>query len=248
MIEYKGVWKKFGDNQVLQGIDLTIEDGETFFVLGKTGAGKTVMIRVLVGLLSADRGSIKVDGEEITGLNEDDFQDVRRKCGMVFQLPTLFDSFSIFENVAFGLRRLGETDDDIIRERVTRELSRVELDPRIMDRMPHELSFGEQKRVGLARTLMLKPRYLLYDEPTTGLDPFTANRINSLIMHVNQEVGATSIVVSHDLASMARIADRVGLLWEGKFKFVGTVDEFMESPDPDVSEFRKGLATGGEAS
>jgi phospholipid/cholesterol/gamma-HCH transport system ATP-binding protein len=242
MIEYRDVWKAFGDNRVLKGIDLDVKDGETFFVLGKTGAGKTVMIRTLVGLLAADRGSIKIDGEEVTGLAEEEFQRIRMKCGMVFQLPTLFDSLTIFDNVAFGLRRIGTYTEEQIQERVERELRRVELDPaEVMDRMPEGLSFGEQKRVGLARTTIREPDYLLYDEPTTGLDPFTAGRIDMLIKQVNKDMGVTAIVVSHDLESMTRIADRVGLLWDGEFCFIGGVREFLECADSKVVEFQKGL-------
>jgi phospholipid/cholesterol/gamma-HCH transport system ATP-binding protein len=219
-----------------------VREGETFFILGKTGAGKTVMIRMLAGLIRPDRGSIRLDGEEITGLSEDEFKRVRLKCGMVFQLPTLFDSLNVFENVAFGLRRLGSFEEDEIALKVRDALTEVELDPGLGLRLPSELSFGEQKRVGLARTLVLEPRYLLYDEPTTGLDPFTASRINRLIKRVNRDHGATAIVVSHDLESMTRIADRVGLLWDGEFRFIGTVDEFLSSGDEEVREFRKGLA------
>jgi len=240
MIEYQEVWKSFGDKPALRGVTLTINDGETFFVLGKTGAGKTVMIRLLVGLLRPDRGSLLLDGEEIGGLSESEFQRIRLKCGMVFQLPTLFDSLSVFENVAFGLRRLGGRSESGLEDEVRRALAEVELSPDLMGRSVHELSFGEQKRVGLARTLVLSPRYLLYDEPTTGLDPFTAGRINDLIRRVNRSRQATAVVVSHDLDSMAKIADRVGLLWEGRFRFVGTVDEFERTDDPAVVEFRRG--------
>ncbi len=252
MIEFENVNKSFedkpalpagaGQKPVLKGMSLSIREGETFFVLGKTGAGKTVMIRMLVGLLRPDSGSIRVDGEEVTGLSEAGFQRIRRECGMVFQLPTLFDFLTVYENVAFGLRRLGSPDEAQIKPRVEQALMRVELDPSVAERMPVELSFGEQKRVGLARTLVLSPRYLLYDEPTTGLDPFTAGRINSLIKHLNRELGTTSIVVSHDMESMKAVADRVGLLWDGAFRFVGSVDEFMQSGDPAVREFMKGLA------
>jgi len=247
MIEYTGVKKSFGEQEVLKGIDLTIKDGETFFVLGKTGAGKTVMIRLLVGLLHADAGSVKIDGEEVTGLSEDEFQKIRLKCGMVFQHPTLFDSLNIFENVAFGLRRMGGISDEDILTKVCDALERVELDPAISERMPEELSFGEQKRVGLARTLVLSPKYLLYDEPTTGLDPFTASRINELIRQLNRDLNTTSIVVSHDMESMRTLADRVGLLWEGDFCFVGTVPEFMASDQPAIIEFKKGIAEKGGA-
>jgi len=247
MIEYQGVWKAFGDNTVLKGVDLTVRDAETFFVLGKTGAGKTVTIRLLVGLLHADKGRVLIDGEDISGFEESEFVRIRRKCGMVFQLPTLFDSMSVFENVAFGLRRRAELEDEEIEERVEKELVRVELDPAIAERMPDELSFGEQKRVGLARVTVLEPEYLLYDEPTTGLDPFTAGRINALIKRINHEMGATAMVVSHDLDSMRTIAHRVGLLWEGEFRFVGTVDEFFGSDDPAVVEFRRTSAAMGES-
>ncbi|MFO8056084.1 MAG: ATP-binding cassette domain-containing protein [bacterium] len=243
MIEYEDVWKSFGDNRVLAGISLNVREGETFFVLGQTGAGKTVMIRLLVGLLRADRGSVRIDGEDITGLSEEGFQEVRKKCGMVFQLPTLFDSMTVFENVAFGLRRLGSRSEEEIGERVSSALQDVELHPSTLLRLPHELSFGEQKRVGLARTVILSPRYILYDEPTTGLDPFTADRINELILSLNQKMGATAIVVSHDLASMAKVADRVGLLYDGVFRFVGTVPEFDSCNDPEVVKFRSGSAT-----
>ncbi len=237
--------KSFGGQTVLDGVDLAVKEGETFFVLGKTGAGKTVMIRMLVGLIRPDGGSIRMDGEELAGREEEDFQSIRRKCGMVFQLPTLFDSYSVFENVAFGLRRLGDVEEDEIFERVAESLRRVELDPEISERMPDELSFGEQKRVGLARTLVMNPKYLLYDEPTTGLDPFTAGKIDGLIKHLNESMNATSIVVSHDLMSMKNLADRVGVLWDGKFSFVGSVPEFMEATSESVLEFKKGLAEGG---
>jgi len=245
MIEYIDVKTSFGDNVVLSGVDLEIKEGETFFVLGKTGAGKTVMIRLLVGLLRPDSGRVLVDGEEVQDLPEEELGRIRLKCGMVFQLPTLFDSLNVFENVAFGLRRLGREEDEI-RDKVREALLRVELDPEMSGRMTSELSFGEQKRVGLARTLVLSPRYLLYDEPTTGLDPFTADRINLLIKQLNRDLGTTSIVVSHDMDSMRTLADRVGLLWEGRFRYVGDVAGFMKSDDPAAREFMKGLVRRGK--
>jgi phospholipid/cholesterol/gamma-HCH transport system ATP-binding protein len=238
MIEYIDIYKSFGENVVLAGVDLAVRAGETFFVLGKTGTGKTVLIRLVVGLMRADRGKVLVDGEDVTGFSEEEFGRVREKCGMVFQLPTLLDSLSVFENVAFGLRRRHKLREAEVRERVTRALTQVELDPALGSRLPSELSFGEQKRVGLARTVVLEPRYLLYDEPTTGLDPFTAGRIDELIKGINRELGATAIVVSHDLESMKRIADRVGLLDAGRFHFIGPVDEFFRSSDAKIAEFR----------
>jgi len=246
MIQYRQVSKSFGDRPVLRGIDLEIAEGETFFILGKTGAGKTVMIRMLVGLVRPDRGQVLVDGRDVAGLREEEFVPIRRQCGMVFQLPTLFDSLTVFDNVAFGLRRLGTWLEDEIRDRVFKALEQVELAREVSARRPSELSFGEQKRVGLARTLVLAPRYMLYDEPTTGLDPFTAGRITALIREVNRSLSATAIVVSHDLSSMAEIADRVGLLTEGGFGFIGTVDEFMRSDLPAVTEFRRGFTRSGQ--
>jgi phospholipid/cholesterol/gamma-HCH transport system ATP-binding protein len=242
MIEYQGVHKSFKDNHVLRGIDLKIEPGETFFVLGKTGEGKTVMIRMLVGLLRADAGKIKIDGEEITDLSEDDFFRIRKKCGMVFQFPTLFDSINVFENVAFGLRRHFDLSDEELFEKVKENLELVHLKEDVMERMPEELSFGMQKRVGLARTIALRPQYLLYDEPTTGLDPFTASQINKLMLEMADKLNVTSIVVSHDLTSMMEVADRVALLEDGNFIEVSKPNDFVASANPVVKRFVKGQA------
>jgi len=246
VIEYRGVHKSFGPKTVLNGVNLAVPEGQIFFVLGKTGAGKTVMIRMLVGLVRPDAGAVLVDGEDVARLPEERFQAIRRKCGMVFQLPTLFDSMTVYENVAFGLRRLGRYHEEEIAAKIFDALEKVELGRELAGRAPGELSFGEQKRVGLARTLVLSPRYLLYDEPTTGLDPFTASRITALIRDVNKSLGTTSIVVSHDLESMAEIADRVGLLWDGGFRFLGTVPEFLNIDDEAAAQFRLSF-TGSHA-
>ena len=242
MIKYRGVWKSFRANPVLQGIDLQIEPGERFFILGQTGAGKTVMIRLLVGLLRADRGEVWVDGEEVTHLTEDEFQRIRLKCGMVFQFPTLFDSITVFENVAFALRRHTELGEAEIAERVKENLALVHLSEDVAQRLPQELSYGMQKRVGLARTIALRPRILLYDEPTTGLDPFTAEQINRLMLEMADKLEVTSIVVSHDLESMARVASRVALLAEGHLVEVSRPEEFLHSREPRVRQFVQGRA------
>ena len=242
MIQYRQVSKSFGDRPVLRGIDLEIAEGETFFILGKTGAGKTVMIRMLVGLVRPDRGQVLIDGRDVAGLREEEFVAIRRQCGMVFQLPTLFDSLTVFDNVAFGLRRLGTWLEDEIRDRVFKALEQVELAREVSARRPSELSFGEQKRVGLARTLVLAPRYMLYDEPTTGLDPIMSDVINELIIRVQKSQNTTSVVVTHDMKSAYKIASRIAMLHQGKIVQVGTPEEIQNSSNPIVGQFIRGEA------
>lgn len=242
MIEFRGVWKSFGEQVVLQGVDLRIQPGERFFILGRTGAGKTVMIRLLVGLLRSDAGEVWVDGENVTNFTEAQFMEVRRKCGMVFQFPTLFDSMTVFENLAFALRRHTHLSEAEIAAQVRENLELVHLSPEVGERMPQELSYGMQKRVGLARTIALRPRILLYDEPTTGLDPFTAEQINRLMLEMAEKLSVTSVVVSHDLTSMARVADRVTLLADGRLVEVSRPEEFLHSSNPIVRQFVEGRA------
>jgi len=237
MIEYKRVGKKFGKQWVIRDLSLKIEMGEIFFVLGRTGVGKTVLIRMLVGLLKPDEGEVWLEGERVELLNEEQLRAVRRKCGMVFQLPTLFDSMTVFENIGFGMRRLSAISEGELEARVKRLLELVHLDPEIRGYMPSELSFGMQKRVSLARAIALEPKYLLYDEPTTGLDPFTARQINLLILELKDKLKVTSIVVSHDLESMRQIADRVGLLEAGDFVLIASPEEFEKSEQEFVRRF-----------
>jgi len=216
---------------------LKIETGEIFFILGRTGAGKTVLIRMLVGLLKPDAGEVWLSGERVDLLNEEQLRAVRKKCGMIFQSPTLFDSITVFENIAFGLRRHFNLRESEIEERVLELLRLVHLEPEVSGLLPSELSFGMQKRVSLARAVALSPSYLLYDEPTTGLDPFTARQINQLILELKQKLGITSIVVSHDLESMRSVSDRVGLLENGNFLLIAPPAEFEKSADPFVRKF-----------
>jgi len=237
MIEFKKVWKKFGEQVVLRDLSLKIETGEIFFILGRTGAGKTVLIRMLVGLLKPDAGEVWLSGERVDLLNEEQLRAVRKKCGMIFQSPTLFDSITVFENIAFGLRRHFNLRESEIEERVLELLRLVHLEPEVSGLLPSELSFGMQKRVSLARAIALSPSYLLYDEPTTGLDPFTARQINQLILELKQKLGITSIVVSHDLESMRSVSDRVGLLENGNFLLIAPPAEFEKSADPFVRKF-----------
>jgi len=240
VIEFHQVHKSFGANKVLDGIDVQIEEGETFAVLGPTGVGKSVMIRCVVGLVRHDSGRILVDGEDISDIPEQDMVHIRLKCGMVFQLPTLFDSMTVEENVAFGLKRQKKLKGSELEDAVAENLRLVELDPSIGRRMPNQLSYGEQKRVGLARTVALRPEYLLYDEPTTGLDPITAESINELIAELAGKLHVTSIVVTHDIRCVDIVADRVGLIHEGKLMHVQPPESFFEDPDPAIQNFLYG--------
>jgi len=242
LIEFQQVYKSFGSNAVLNGIDLQIEEGETFSVLGPTGVGKSVLIRCVVGLLRPDSGFIYVDGENVTNIPEHEMARIRLKCGMVFQLPTLFDSMTVDENVAFGLKRHKNLKDSELDDAVAENLRLVGIDPSMGRRMPGQLSFGEQKRVGLARTVALRPQYLLYDEPTTGLDPLTAEGINDLINELAEKLGVTSIVVTHDIRSMEVVSDRVGLVHDGKLRGVQEPESFFEDPDPVIRNFLYGGA------
>ncbi len=237
MIRYQGVWKSFGAQVVLRGVDLEIKPGEIFFILGRTGAGKTVLIRLLVGLLKPDKGEVWLDKERVDVMDEEKLRQLRRKCGMIFQFPTLFDSLSVFENIAFGLRRHYQFSESEIKSRVEELLGLVHLEKKILNRFPSQLSYGMQKRVSLARAIALEPRYLLYDEPTTGLDPFTARQINLLILELREKLGVTSIVVSHDLESMKQVADRVGVLEAGRFLTITTPKGLGQSEDNFIRRF-----------
>jgi len=237
MIEFKKVWKRFGSQVVVRELSLKVEDGEIFFILGKTGAGKTVLIRMLVGLLKPEQGEIWLSDKRVDLMTEDALKEVRRKCGLIFQFPTLFDSLKVFENIAFGLRRHFSLPEAEIEARVRNLLELVHLDPLVANQYPESLSFGMQKRVSLARAIALEPKYLLYDEPTTGLDPFTARQINHLIRELREKLQVTSIVVSHDLESMREVSDRVGLLEDGAFVEIAPAGEFEKSANPFVRRF-----------
>ena len=242
MIEFRRVHKSFGDNEILKGIDVEIKDGETFAVLGPTGIGKSVMLKCVVGLVRPERGSVTVDGENVVKVPEKDMPRIRLKVGMVFQQPTLFDSMSVKSNVVYGLRRHKKLSRAELDDEVAEVLGLVGLDPSISEKMPQHLSFGEQKRVGLARTLALRPRYLLYDEPTTGLDPLTAESINELIATLAAKLGVTSIVVTHDIRCVEVVADRVGLIHDGTLLHVQKPDTFFDDPSPVLRDFLYGEA------
>lgn len=231
--------KAFGARTILDDVTLDVEDGETMAVIGYSGTGKSVLLKNIVRLLDSDAGTVEVDGSNVATLPRHELYELRRRVGYVFQFAALFDSMSVFDNVAMGLRRMGTMTDEEIAERVENSLRLVEMSG-YDERMPGQLSGGQRKRVGLARAIATKPKYLLYDEPTTGLDPVTTAVIDGLIMKMRNELGVTSVVVTHDMKSAYRIADRIAMLYEGRIRFVGTPDEIQVTTDPVVKAFVEG--------
>ncbi len=233
-ITFENVYKAFGSKKILDGISFTVEKGEIMFILGKSGMGKSVTLKNIVGLLKPDRGTVLVDNMCINELGERGLEQARKICGMVFQHPALLDSLTVYQNVAFGLRGI---PDHQVRARVQECLRLVHLDESIFNRKPPEISYGMQKRVSLARTLAPGPRYLLFDEPTTGLDPITTNAVNELIFELSRKLSVTSLVVSHDMGCAMRIADRILVLDQGKILQLGTVSEIKASPHELIRDF-----------
>ncbi|MBN2494160.1 MAG: ABC transporter ATP-binding protein [Deltaproteobacteria bacterium] len=236
MIEIRGLHKSFGDNHVLQGIDLSIERGQTTVIIGGSGSGKSVLMKHMMGLLKPDSGEVEVDGEDITGMSERELVRVRRKFGMVFQQAALFDSMTVGENVAFALREHRRLSEREIWRIVAEKLALVDLHD--TERLyPAELSGGMRKRVGLARAIVLDPKIILYDEPTTGLDPITTNSVDHMIMNAQQRLGVTSVVISHDIASSFRVGHHVAMLYRGHIVAQGTPDMLRSSTHAHVQEF-----------
>jgi len=238
-IQLNDVHRAFGQNHVLRGLDLEVLDGETLSIIGFSGAGKSVILKHMVGLLRPDSGDVIVDGRNVSELDVGELNELRRDIGYVFQFAALFDSMNIAENVAMGLRRMPDMYDDEIMARVSECLALVDLEG-TEDRYPSELSGGMVKRAGLARAIATKPKYLLYDEPTTGLDPVTVTVIDRLIVRMKEELGVTGVVITHDIASAYRISDRIVMLYEGRIRTSGTVDEIKESRDPLLRSFLEG--------
>lgn len=238
MIEFRNLHKSFDTHAVLRGVDLIVEEGETLALLGPSGTGKSVLIKHAMGLLRPDAGDVIVDGISIASASEKQLRNVRRRMGYVFQNAALFDSLTVAENL--WLAQTDERQNRHIREcRVECEqlLRRVNLDPSVMSKYPGELSGGMRKRVGVARAIAHKPSYLLWDEPTTGLDPVNADRIDELIVELGRELGVTSIVVTHDLDTAFDVGDRIALLYDGRVRTVQTPAEIMENKDPVVYRF-----------
>jgi phospholipid/cholesterol/gamma-HCH transport system ATP-binding protein len=243
VISFQHVKKSFGDKVVLTDVSFDVQDGEVFFIIGQSGVGKSVLIKHLVGLLYPDGGEIWLDGEDVSRFDEEQMYPVRMKCAMVFQHSTLFDSMTCAENVALPLRKhKGLTPKEAIAE-ARKRLVQVHMQD-FADRYPPELGDGMRKRVAIARALTLDPRYVLFDEPTTSLDPVSARRVDKLIRELSDTLGVTSIVVSHDLPSIFTIADRIVMLYKGVVRLLGSREDFKTCPDAVVQQFITGRAEG----
>ncbi len=243
MIEISDLHKKFRDNQVLQGVDLSVQKGETIVVIGRSGCGKSVLLKHIIGILQPDSGRILIDGDEITNYKGEEMYEIRKKLGMLFQGSALFDSLTVAENVGLGLKEHTNLSDSEIKEIVNEKLSLVGLSG-VGDLKPAQLSGGMKKRVGLARAIAMEPEYILYDEPTTGLDPIMADVINHLIIDMRNKLKVTSIAVTHDMVSAYKIADRIAMLHEGKIIFSGTPQETKNTANPVVRQFIEGKEEG----
>jgi phospholipid/cholesterol/gamma-HCH transport system ATP-binding protein len=231
--------KAFGSRVILDGVSLEVEEGETLAVIGGSGVGKSVLLKTIVGLLRPDAGRVEVDGEVVTELGNQALYQLRRRVGYVFQFAALFDSMSVEANLAMGLSRVPGLDAAERKRRIDESLRLVELEG-YGSRMPGQLSGGQRKRVGLARAIATRPKYLLYDEPTTGLDPVTTAVIDRLILRMDEELGVTSVVVTHDMTSAYRVADRIAMLHGGRIRFVGTPDQIRAVDDAVVRGFVEG--------
>ena len=238
-ISIHDLYKSFGAKKVLEGINLKIHQSEIFFIIGQSGIGKSVLLKNIIGLMKPDSGKIFIDSHDIFSLNNEEVNELRKKIGVLFQMSALFDSISIFENVAFTLKRFTKKTEDEIKDIVVQKLKLVGLE-NVEDKMPSELSEGMQKRVGLARAISMDPEIVFYDEPTTGVDPLLAAAINDLIQKLNDELRVTTVVVSHDMKSTLSIAHRVAILHEGKFMMIGTPSEFREASEPLIHQFVAG--------
>jgi phospholipid/cholesterol/gamma-HCH transport system ATP-binding protein len=243
-ISLRGLTKSFGDNLVLDDLDLDIMPGESVVVIGGSGTGKSVMLKCILGLLDADAGSIRIDGVETMGMTARDREVLLRRVGMLFQGSALFDSLPVWENVTFGLLSAGTINRKDAREFAAQTLAKVGMGKQACDLQPSELSGGMQKRVGLARAIATSPEMIFFDEPTTGLDPITADTINNLIVERVRDLGATTLTITHDMGSVRKIADRVGMLHGGKIIWIGPADQIDHSGNAHLEQFIHGRADG----
>lgn len=243
MIEITNICKSFNSHVVLDNLSLTIKTGETKVIIGRSGCGKSVLLKHIVGILLPDSGSIKVDGKDVTELSEKELNKVRMDIGLVFQGGALFDSLSVADNVAFVLNEFRKLDKKTVRQKVKEALSLVGLKD-IEDMMPSDLSGGMKKRVALARALCIRPKIVLYDEPTTGVDPITADAINNLIIETREKLKITSIVVTHDMNSAYKVADSIAMMYHGKIIAEGSSSEIRDTSHPIVKQFISGASVG----
>ena len=243
MIRIVDLYKSFGPKPVLRGVNLEVGDGETMVIIGQSGSGKSVLLKHIIGMLKPDAGRVLVDGVDITGLKPREMPEILRKFGMLFQGAALFDSLSVGENVAFVLRRYTRHSKKEIEAIVAESLDKVGLRG-VETLMPHELSGGMKKRVGLARAIAYKPQIILYDEPSTGIDPIRADSINDLINQMKRDLGVTSVVITHDMVSCYKVADRVAMLFNGVIIETGTPAEIQATANPIVRQFVAGQASG----
>lgn len=241
MIEVRDLKKSFGAHSILDGVSFRIEKGESVVIIGRSGGGKSVLLRHLIGLLKPDAGQVLIEDENIVPMNERQLLHVRRKFGMLFQSAALFDSMSVAENVAFALRRDRALPETEVRRKVAEVLEMVDL-PGTEDKKPSELSGGMRKRVGLARAIIYQPRIVLYDEPTTGLDPIASDSIDQLILRVRDRLDVTTVVVTHDMRTTRRLGQRILMLHNQKIYVTGTPDEIFSSQDPIVRQFTEGIS------
>lgn len=243
MIELIDIHKSFGNKHVLRGVNLKINKGESVVVIGGSGSGKSVLLKHIIGLLKPDKGTVLIDNIDISKLDEKELNEVRKKFGMLFQASALFDSMQVWENVGFGLRQHTKLTDDEIKGIAIEKLKMVGL-VGVEDIMPSELSGGMRKRVGLARAIAMEPKILLYDEPTTGIDPILADAINDLIVEMRKKINVTSVAITHDMKSAYKIADRIAMLYNGLIIGVGTPDEIKNTSDAVIKQFVTGSAWG----
>jgi phospholipid/cholesterol/gamma-HCH transport system ATP-binding protein len=243
MIEVRSLTKKIGQQEILRGVDLEVRTGETLAIIGRSGGGKSVLLKHLVGLMEPGGGEIWIQGQNIIGMNERQLRAIRQKVGILFQGGALFDSMTVEDNIAFPLREAGERDAKILHSKVAEMLEVMEMEGEEA-KMPESLSGGMKKRVGLARAIIRRPSCVLYDEPTAGLDPVVADSINRLIRRLQQRFGMTSVVVTHDMKSAFDVADRIAYLHEGRVYFHGTAIELQQSTDPLIEDFLLGRSDG----
>jgi len=244
MLTVRDLTKTIGTQEILRGVDLDVARGETLAIIGRSGGGKSVLLKHLVGLMEPDSGEIWVEDQNIIGLSERQLGAIRQKIGILFQGAALFDSMTVAENIAFPLREAGERDPKVLREKVREMLDVVELEGQ-EEKMPVSLSGGMKKRVGLARSIIRRPKCVLYDEPTSGLDPVVSDSINRLIRRLQERLGVTSIVVTHDMKSAFDVANHVAYLHEGRIYFYGTPNHLQQTSDPILQDFMLGRSDGG---